>query len=378
MPTLPHAVHDKPLPSGLSRLDVPVPAPGQPSELTLGVRWLRMPLPFALDHINLWLVRDELEGQQGWTAIDTGVCSRESKDVWESVVSSHLEGLPLLRLLCTHMHPDHVGLAAWLCDGLADPPEPGRWRIPLWMTQGEYTAARMFASPGLSAEADEQMSARGLGPLAHYERHGLVTAEAQDKAMARRSHFSRMVPRVPLQYRRLYPDETFQMGGQEWRVIVGYGHSPEHAALYCEESRLLISGDMVLPRISTNVSVWFQEPEADPVSRFLSSLDRFRHLPDDTLVLPSHGVPFRGLHARIEQLHLHHQKQLEACLGALDEPRTAYELLPVLFPRELDSHQLHFAMGEAIAHLQCLEQRGAVQRRMRGDVVEFVRSGEAP
>lgn len=368
----------KPLPPGLNPLNVPQPEAGGLAEVAPGLFWLRMPLPFALDHINLWLIRDEFKGQQGWTAVDTGVCSEASKAIWLTVVEQHLQGLPLLRLICTHMHPDHIGLAAWLCDGLADPPAAGHWQIPLWMTQGEYTAARLFASPGLSHEADEQMAAQGLGALAHYERHGLVTEQAQEKALARKSHFSRMVPRVPLQYRRLYADEQFQMGGADWQVIVGYGHSPEHAALHCAERQVLLSGDMVLPRISTNVSVWFQEPDADPVSRFLESLDRFRPLPVETLVLPSHGVPFFGLHARIDQLHEHHGKQLALCLDALDSPKTAYELLPVMFPRALDSHQLHFAMGEAIAHLNCLAGRGLItpQRRLTitdREVVEWRR-----
>ena len=173
----------------------------------------------------------------------------------------------------------------------------------------------------------------------------------------------------------MFAGDLLHIDNTEWRVMVGYGHSPEHASLYCPSRRLLISGDMLLPRISTNVSVFAATPQDDPLSWFLESLQHFKDLPEDTLVLPSHGKPFRGLRARVEQLEQHHQSRCEALLSELDEPSSAAELLPTLFPRELDTHQVMFAMGEAVAHLNFLATRRKVARMVdRDGTIRFVRT----
>jgi glyoxylase-like metal-dependent hydrolase (beta-lactamase superfamily II) len=191
--------------------------------------------------------------------------------------------------------------------------------------------------------------------------HGLTDAEVLEGVRQRRGHYASLVPRLPERYRRLMDGQAVVIHSQPWTCLAGYGHAPEHISLHNPAAKLLVSGDMVLPRISTNVSVYPMEPEADALTLFLGSLDRLRILPSGTLVLPSHGRPFTGLHARIDQLQAHHEARLaEAWAACVAAPCSAAELLPVLFKRRLDLHQTTFAMGEAVAHAHALWQRGRV------------------
>ncbi len=330
-----------------------VPAAGAVIEVAPGVRWLRMSLPFALDHINLWLLRDRQDGIEGWTIVDCGITNDATRAAWEQVFARHLDGLPVLRLIVTHMHPDHIGLAHWLTE---------KWACRLWISSTDFNAARM-ASQSTTGFGGERSAA-------FFASHGLTDPEAIAKVRARSNYYAGMVPRVPDAYRRLMDDMTLDIGGHAWRCIAGYGHAPEHIALHSPRLGLLISGDMVLPRISTNVSVYDLEPESDPLALFLTSLARFDGLPIDTLVLPSHGKPFTGLHARTRQLHQHHEARLADVLVACTaQPCHAAELLPVLFKRKLDLHQTTFAMGEAIAHLHALWHAGKLVRRAGADGV---------
>lgn len=329
------------------------PGAAEALEIAPGVRWLRMGLPFALDHINLWLLRDRLDGREGWTVVDCGIDTEPTRAVWEQVFAQQLDGLPVLRVLVTHMHPDHIGLAHWLCERWSTPQQPCR----LWISATDYNAA--------SVACARPLGYGGENAAAHFQRHGLADPEALAKVRARGNYYASMVPRVPERFRRLLDGEAVRIGGHDWRCIAGHGHSPEHISLHCEALQLLISGDMVLPRISTNVSVIDIEPEADPLRLFTASLRRMQSLPADTLVLPSHGKPFTGLHARIAQLLAHHDERLAEVMQACAErPRSAAEILPVLFPRPLDLHQITFAMGEAIAHLHALWFEGRLQRRV--------------
>ncbi len=331
-------------------LDYPLgdelPPAGGTIELAPGIKWLRMRLPFALDHINLWLLRDRIEGRDGWTVVDCCIDRPEPRADWEQVFVSELDGLPILRVLVTHMHPDHVGLAHWLCE---------RWNAPLWMSGTDYQAARY---------ACQVVNSFGGDRLADYfQSHGMSKPADLEEIRNRKSYYRNLVPALPPSYARLLDGGTVTIGGQAWRCIAGYGHAPEHMALYCEQLNVLISGDMVLPRISTNVSVYEMEPEADALTLFLDSIDRFKPLPKDVLVLPSHGKPFRGLHTRIQQLHDHHRDRLdEVMVAAREKPISAYEILPVLFKRPLDLHQTTFALGEAVAHLHRLWFGGKLRR----------------
>ena len=344
-----------------AELDYPhgdaLPEPGRRREITPDVYWIRKPLPFALDHINLWLLRDRFDGRDGWTVIDCGIASETTQRLWQQVLATELEGLPIVRILCTHTHPDHLGNAGWLqrrMDGDRPP--------PLWMTLGEYTMGRVLQAglPGTD----------GPGTVAHYRSHGLTDDDPRVAELQQRTgYFSQLVPDMPAAYRRIVDGETIAIGDDRWRVIVGFGHSPEHAALYAERANILISGDMLLPRISTNVSVHAMEPEANPVQQFVDSIGSFLPLPDDALVLPSHGRPFRRIRRRVAQLREHHDARLAEVLDHCATPRTATDIVPVLFRRPLDSHQLFFAFGEALAHLHALWYAGSLRRERGADGV---------
>jgi glyoxylase-like metal-dependent hydrolase (beta-lactamase superfamily II) len=329
-----------------------LPATGEVIELAPGVRWLRMPLPFALDHINLWLLRDRGEdGREGWAIVDCGVANDATRAAWEQVFAHHLDGLPVLRVIVTHMHPDHIGNAHWLTE---------RWGCRLWISATDWNAARIASQSTTGFGGD--------GAAAFFGEHGLVDPEALAKVRGRSGYYASMVPAVPRQYRRLLDGQTLRIGANDWRCYAGYGHAPEHISLYCAALGLLISGDMLLPRISTNISVIDIEPEADPLPLFLASIARMRELPEGTLVLPSHGKPFRGLHERVRQLQQHHDQHFVEVIAACREsPCSATDLLPVLFRRKLDLHQTTFAMGEAVAHLHALAGAGKLRGHLDAD-----------
>ncbi|MFC0252348.1 MBL fold metallo-hydrolase [Massilia consociata] len=336
-----------------------IPAPGTLQAVAPGLAWIRMPLPFALDHINLWLLQDEQDGQGGWSVVDSGAGTDATRAAWETVLTEGLQGAPLLRVFATHCHPDHVGLSGWLGKRVV-----GTAHAPFWTTAGEFAFARMMAAalPGVD----------GPSAIPHFERHGLVDAAMLEQMRSRKNYYPSLVPAVPEAYTRLQDGDRVRIGAAHWRVITGFGHSPEHASLYSEELNILISGDMVLPRISTNVSVFAVEPEGNPLQLYLDSLKKFTDLPEDTLVLPSHGKPFRGLHTRIQQLHDHHAARLAEVLSACREPKSAVDIVPVMFRRQLDAHQLSFALGEALAHLHQLWHNGLLLRTLGADgIIRF-------
>lgn len=328
-----------------------LPTEGESLEVAPGVRWIRMGLPFALDHINLWLLRDRQPDArgvmvEGWTVVDCCIDSPTTRAQWEQVFVSSLEGLPVLRIIVTHMHPDHIGLAHWLC---------ACWNAQLWISATDYNVARVavYDTQGFGGEAGADF----------YARHGAFDPAFLSHVRSRGSYFSSLVPALPSGFRRLMDGDLIDIGGRAWQCISGYGHAPEHIALYCAGSKTLISGDMVLPRISTNISVHVSEPEANPLQLFLSSLLKYVDLPVDTRVLPSHGKPFMGLATRVAQLQEHHRERLAEILRAAQlKALSAADVLPVLFQRALDTHQMTFAMGEALAHLHYLWQSGQLVR----------------
>jgi glyoxylase-like metal-dependent hydrolase (beta-lactamase superfamily II) len=326
-------------------LDYPfaaLPEPGTTLEVAPGVRWLRMPLPFQLNHINLWMLEDE----GGWTIVDTGIGNPETKSLWERIFS---ETKNIRRIVVTHYHPDHAGNAAWLCD---------KFGVELWMTQGEYLTAHAVRAGNAGYTSDAVLEV--------FRKNGLDQARL-GAMVTRRNRYAALVPDFPQSYRRVIDGDRIRIGGRDWKVMVGYGHAPEHMSLYCKDLDVVIAGDMLLSTISTNVSVWSVDPEGDPLRLFLESIARYRELPADVLVLPSHGKPFRGAHSRVGELERHHQDRFSELVSSLQEPSSAGDLLGVLFKRPLDTHQTFFAMGEAIAHLHYLYYAGRARRAVGAD-----------
>lgn len=319
------------------------PLPLAQIEVAPGIYWLRFALPWSLNHINLWLIEED----DGLTLVDTGLGDPDSRGLWTELIG--LLPKPLTRIIATHYHPDHLGNAEWLSSATG---------APIHLAMSEYLLAHALHG---------QHSGFDMASLhAHFRRHGL-DEERLAKMEARGNVYRRGVPTLPTKYQRLVDGDVLRIGRRHWQTIAGYGHSPEHMSLHCADAGVLISGDMLLPRITTNINVPAAMPDEDSVGRFLASLRCFEPLPEKTLVLPAHGLPFFGLHARIGQLITHHAERDTTMLQALGSSQSAAELLKTLFTRELDAHQLMFAMGEAIAHLNHLWQRGCVRRVEEND-----------
>jgi len=330
-----------------------VPEIGETIEVAPRVHWLRMPLPFALEWINLWLIDDG----DSWSVVDTGMPTEAGKEAWRGFLETRLDGKPLKRLIVTHMHPDHVGNAGWL---------QRKTGAELWMSRLEYVTCRL-----LCADTGREAPKAALD---FYRRAGWDD-EALRRYKERFGRFGMGVSQMPDAFRRLSHDDRFQMGGQTWQVIVGSGHSPEHACLYCAELNVLISGDQILPRISSNVSVHPTEPDANPMRDWLESCARLkRAVPEDVLVLPAHNEPFTGAHARLQALIDGHEKglvRLKKRLG--DSPRRVVDVFPALFARKIGPDLLGLATGEALAHLNCLIHRGEAMRETGEDGVDLYR-----
>ena len=327
------------------------PALGQPLAIADGVYWMRMGLPLALDHINLYL----LEAEGGWYVVDTGMALDATREAWEQVFSGFMQGKPVLGVIVTHMHPDHVGLAGWLCE---------RFHAPLMMTQAEYFTARCYSVPPAEVSWGTKHFFKCIG-----------MDDAFIETLKRRMRgFGAMTSPLPGSYRRLQDGQRLQLGKHEWQVVAGSGHSPEHACLYSEALGLLLSGDQVIAGISSNVSVMATEPEANPLEPWLASHQRFMQLPADTLVCPAHNLPFHGLHLRLQQLIDHHEERMLALEEACVEPKGVLELLPVMFNRELGEGVITMAIGECLSHLHLLMVRDRIARDSGEDGVYRYRS----
>lgn len=313
-----------------------------------GILWARIAMPMALDHINVYLLRDGA----GWTAVDTGLNTPASRAAWEHLAATHLQGLPIQRLICTHSHYDHAGQAAWMVE---------RFGAQLCMSYGEYFMLRGFYGPPPDP----------LPPLQQrfYRRAGMTDTQIEHMfSSLRRDPF---MPPVPESYQRLRDGDVLQIGPRAWRVVVGEGHSPEHVCLYHSQGdeHILIAGDQLLPRITSNVLLTHVEPEGDPLRLWLASLDRLGGLHPDSLVLPSHQSVFRGLHARVAELHTHHQQQFALLRTALQKHpgATAWHLMQAQFPQRRHAMDDLLAMGETLAHLSCLRCQGQIRRALDDD-----------
>lgn len=316
------------------------PETGATIEVAPGIHWIRMPIPFQLNHINVWL----LEDGEGWTLVDTGINTDETKNAWNRVFAA-LGGRPVTRVVVTHLHPDHVGLAGWLVE---------KFDAPLYMTRTDYLLCRTLVTDTGKAAPPEG--------IRFYKAAGFPDEEIENYKK-RFGFFGLAVYRLPQSYHRLQDGETLTIGGARWRIVVGRGHAPEHACLWSPERKLLISGDQILPRISSNVSVFPTEPEGNPLQDWLDSCRAMSALiPEDTLILPSHNEPFFGVQTRMQQLIDEHERGMAALIELCREPKRAVDVFPALFKARITAGNYGMATGESIAHLNCLIARGAMRR----------------
>jgi len=320
------------------------PADGEMLEVVEGVYWVRMPIPFkGLDYINLYLIEED----DGWTLIDSGYNSQEIKDLWTGIFEKYLKGKPVTRLICSHFHPDHMGLAGWFAE---------KWDIPLSMTMGEWSFGRM-----LYLEAADEVPEFAL---AFNKKVGYSDAMLETVRKGGFNFIRKAVYNLPPSIERLEDQQILSIGNSDWQIIIGRGHSPEHACLYCKEKNILISGDQVLPRITPHIGVYASEPQANPLGKFLTSIDIMAKLPEDALVLPAHNDVFIGLHNQLSFYKAHHEERLSRLKNACSSPKTAFELLPVLFDRELGENDQRMAVAEGLAHCNYLVSAGELHRQV--------------
>lgn len=318
-------------------------------EVAPGMLRLDMPLPFrGLKQVNLWLIH----GAGGWTMVDCGFGSPAHREMLEEAWRTALGGRPVTRLVITHFHPDHMGNAGFIAQ---------RWGLTPEMTQLEWLAAHVAWHDGYSDDIPASQ--------VFFRRHGL----SEEHIDTYREGFLRYGASVdlPEAYRRISDGDVLRLGDDDWQVITGAGHAPELATLYNPRRGIYIAGDQVLPGITPNVSVHPGEPDADPITAYIASLRHIRRkVADEVLVLPSHKKPFHGLHGRLDALGQHHDERLAHLKGAFPADGhavTAAEVLAHLFPFTLDGHQVSFAMGETLAHLNHLRRRGKVEEFSAGD-----------
>lgn len=319
------------------------PGPGELIELSPGVDWGRLQLPGSLGHINIWLLADN----GGRAIVDTGIDLPSCRDAWAALEAGPLAGERMTRVLVTHFHPDHVGLAGMLC---------ARHEVKLWMTRGEWLTARVLLADARDNVPDEM--------LGFWRAAGWSDAQVAEAAARGWRQFASVMTSLPISYVRMRDGDRIEIGGRMWDVVVGCGHSPEHACLVDLQRGVMIAGDQVLPRISSNVSLGVTEPEGDPLGDWLASIAKLRALPADLLVLPAHGEPFRGLHTRLDALRNEHLARLDMLAVHLAEPRRAVDCFGRMFRRVIDGSNLGLATGETLAHLRRLEIAGRAVRDM--------------
>lgn len=329
------------------------PEPGKTVEVAPGIHWIRMPLPFQLNHINVWLLKDG----DGWAIVDTGVNGNTTRNLWEQVFAATLGGRKVTRVIVTHLHPDHVGLAGWLCE---------KFDAPLYMSRTDYLLCRT-----LVMDTGQEAPAEGV---LFYKAAGFP--EDQIETYKRRfGGFGMGVYRLPQAYHRLQEGEELSINGRRWRIVVGRGHAPEHACLWSPELKLMISGDQILPRISSNVSVFPTEPDANPLEEWINSCKHLRGLiPEQTLILPAHNEPFYGVQVRMNQLIDGHEEGLAKLLELCREPKRAVDTFPALFRARITGGNYGMATGESLAHLNCLIARGKMRRTRDANGVDWYQS----
>ncbi|WP_158964843.1 MBL fold metallo-hydrolase [Chachezhania sediminis] len=335
-----HAIKTTPAPLSAAALTEP-PAPGETIEVAPGVLWMRFPLPFQLDHVNLYLIEDD----DGFALLDTGICDDRTKEIWDHAFQNALKGIRLSRLIVSHHHPDHIGLAGWMTE---------RFGIPLHMTLTEYLMGSYL----------------GLGPFAEkghfysdfYLKHG-ATAEQAKVVAGRGLHYLQMVSGLPDDFIALDPSQGLTLGGRKFEVLTGGGHSVDQAMLYCRDENFFMASDQIIERISPNVSVHAMEPHSDPLGAFVRSLNQIKRVvPADAVTFSGHRLPIAAPHVRADELIAHHDERLDKVVEIVSpSPLTTAEITPLLFHRQLDPHQFSFAFSEALAHVNRLVEDGRLE-----------------
>jgi len=323
------------------------PGPGEAVEIADGVLWLRLPLPMALDHVNVYA----FDEGTSWSLVDTGFDTGKSRDVWGALLAGPLNGKPVRRVFVTHHHPDHIGLAGWFQS------EHG---AELVTTRTAWLYARM-----LTLDEQPLPSAQALG---FWRAAGMPREIYAKRQRERPFNFADVVAPLPVGFSRVKEGDTLSLGGREWEVHIGNGHAPEHATLWSRAGDLVIGGDQLLSSISPNIGVYPTEPEADPLADWLESCARLAGFARETqLVLPGHKLPYTGLPARMRQLAENHHSALARLRAHLATPRTAAECFVPLFKREVGEAVFGLALVEAVAHLNHLLRRGEITRQRRDD-----------
>lgn len=328
------------------------PESGQIIDVATDIGWMRLPLPLHLNHVNIWILDDG----DGWTLIDCGANTPDTRQLWESAIAGPLASKPVHRMVATHGHIDHVGFAGPLNDLLGNP--------EFRMTRVEWLSASLRAAE--RSEAESEAASRRF-----FRAHGFPQDEV-DSVSQRAFSLDLLRPLPP--FVRMIQGETLRMGGRDWEVMIAGGHAPEHASFYCRDSRILIVGDQILSPITPVIAVFPQEPDADPLGDYLASLPVFRALPEDTLVLPSHGVPFTGLHARIDVLRQHHETRLVRTCEAAGAGATAYEVALAYFPKAMKDGRRRLAFAETLAHLRYAANAGMLRSWRDGATIYFGQS----
>lgn len=309
-------------------------ADGSMVEVADGLLWLRMPMPMSLDHINVYLLEDD----DGWFILDTGLHTEETRELWLKIVAQHCNNKAIKGVICTHFHYDHSGLASWLMQ---------TFNVPLYMTHGEFFTLKSFSGAFENLGNDHQLD--------FYHRAGMPKNEVMRVIDACRK--DPFVQYCPPAYSRIREGDVFTIGQRRWKIVIGEGHSPEHACLYCEEDKIILAGDQLLPHISSNILVNEFEPQGQQLANWFRSLERIQTLDPQTLVLPAHGPIFRQMHLRAQQLVDHHVETLDKLRKFVSEKAefTAYQAMKCLFNRKLSAFDSMMALGETLAHLNWLE-----------------------
>lgn len=329
------------------------PSPGTVTEVAPGILWARLPLPFRLDHVNVYFLADD----DGWYIVDTGIANRECKAAWNALFSGPLAGFTFKGLIVTHHHPDHIGLAGWLCEML---------EIPLLTSRTSFLSCLTFThSPAILEASDYSRFYAGHGMTD--ELAALVSTHGHD--------YLRMLSMPPHTYRRLKAGDVMKIGGRRFEIITGDGHCDEQLMLHAPAERILLAADQVIEKISPNVSVMAFEQQGNPLGDFVASLaDLSRTVDPDVLVLSGHRLPFRGLQQRCGELIAHHEERCDQIRRAVMlAPRSANQLVPILFPKVVIPHEISFAFSEVLAHLNHMVARGEIEWEIREDGSHLVR-----